>query len=244
MVFVIISSLHNTHHASRITHHVSCITNRLLYNDVMEVDAVRIACPACGSRLTVLPRIQYLACRHCGSEYLVQRRGNTVGLEAFAEEQYEISKQIAAVERTQTEGCSNVFFWIFAVAGIFFCLLGFLGRTFLNSNIPLLAGWALSLLALIVAAGVLIKMLNGQRDERVKLEVRQQELYEQRGEEGEEARPASKDAGYIYKARLRGLVDRWVDSGMKEYGSAFEGRLRLGSTRIHPPCQNGSASPR
>lgn len=151
----------------------------------MEVDAVRIACPACGSRLTVMPRIKYLACRHCGSEYLVQRRGNTIGLEAFEEEQFEISKQIAAVERTQSEGCSNVFFWIFAVAGVFFCLLGFLGRTFLNSSIPLVVGWALSLLALVVAAGVLVKMLNGQREERLKLEARQTELYEQRGAEDE-----------------------------------------------------------
>ena len=109
-----------------------------------------------------MPRIQYLACKHCGSEYLVQRRGNTVGLEAFAEEQYEISKQIAAVEKTQTEGCSNVFFWIFAVAGIFFCLLGYLGRTFLNTSVPLVAGWALSLLALVIAAGVLVKMLNAR----------------------------------------------------------------------------------
>lgn len=149
----------------------------------MEVDAVRIACPACGSRLTVMPRIQYLVCKHCGSEYLVQRRGNTIGLEAFAEEQFELSKQIAAIEQTQSVGCSNVFFWIFAVAGIFFCLLGYLGRTFLKSNIPLVLGWALSLLALVVAAGVLGKMLNSQRKERLKLEGRQQELYEQREED-------------------------------------------------------------
>jgi DNA-directed RNA polymerase subunit RPC12/RpoP len=153
----------------------------------MEVDAVRIACPACGSRLTVMPRIQYLACKHCGSEYLVQRRGNTIGLEAFAEEQFELSKQIAAVEQTQTEGCSNVFFWIFAVAGIFFCLLGYLGRTFLNTSIPLIVGWALSLLALVAAAGVLVKMLNSQRGERLKLEARQQELYEQGGEDEEQS---------------------------------------------------------
>jgi uncharacterized protein with PQ loop repeat len=133
-----------------------------------------------------MPRIQYLLCKHCGSEYLVQRRGNTIGLEAFAEEQFELSKQIAAVEQTQTEGCSNVFFWIFAVAGIFFCLMGYLGRTFLNTSIPLVIGWALSLLALVVAAGVLVKMLNSQRGERLKLEARKQELYEQRGEQPED----------------------------------------------------------
>jgi DNA-directed RNA polymerase subunit RPC12/RpoP len=158
-----------------------------MYNDSMEVDAVRIACPACGSRLTVMPRIQYLVCKHCGSEYLVQRRGNTIGLETFAEEQFELSKQIAAVEQTQTEGCSNVFFWIFAVAVIFFCLLGYLGRTFLNSSIPLVVGWALSLLALVVAAGVLVKMLNFQRGERLKLEARKQELYERQADDVEQS---------------------------------------------------------
>src|SRR5215213_2551313 len=64
------------------------------YNILMEVDAVRVTCPACGSRLTVMPRVQYLACTHCGSEYLVQRRGSAVGLETFAADQYEISRQI------------------------------------------------------------------------------------------------------------------------------------------------------
>src|SRR5215210_5538817 len=88
----------------------------IAYNDTMEVDVVRIACPACGSRLSVMPRVKYLACKHCGSEYLVQRRGNTIGLEPFVEEQYEISQKIAEVERSQGEGCSNVFFWIFLVA--------------------------------------------------------------------------------------------------------------------------------
>ena len=130
-----------------------------------------------------MPRIQYLACKHCGSEYLVQRRGNTIGLEVFAEEQFEISKKIAAVEKTQGEGCSNVFFWIFAVAGIFFCLIGYLGRTFLDSSIPMVVGWGLSVVALVVAAGVLLQMLNTQRGERLKLEARQQELYEERGDQ-------------------------------------------------------------
>lgn len=150
----------------------------------MEVDSVRIACPACGSRLTMLPRIQYVACKHCGSEYLVQRRGNTIGLEPFAEEQYELSRQISDVERSQSEGCSNVFFWIFLVMGIAFCGAGYLGRTFFgNNNTLLILGWAISLLALTVAAGVLLRLLNGQRADRLKLEQQQRDLYAQRGEE-------------------------------------------------------------
>ncbi len=144
---------------------------------------MRIACPACGSRLAVMPRIEYLACTHCGSEYLVQRRGNSIGLEPFAAEQYEISQQIAAVERSQSEGCSNVFFWVFLVAGIFFCGAGYLSRTFFNTSVPLVIGWAVSLLALIVAASVLLRVLNTQRAERLKLEARQQELYERLGED-------------------------------------------------------------
>src|SRR5947209_6389015 len=144
----------------------------------MEVDAVRVTCPACGSRLTVMPRVQYLACTHCGSEYLVQRQGRALGLETFAAEQYEISRQIAAVERSQGEGCSNVFFWVFLVTALLFCGAGFLGRTFFqNNNLPLIIGWAISMLALTLAAGVLLRSLNTQRTERQKLEARQHELY-------------------------------------------------------------------
>lgn len=149
----------------------------------MDVDGVRIACPACGTRLTVMPRVQYLACTHCGSEYLVQRRGSSVGLEPFAAEQYELSKQIAEVERVQGEGCTNVFFWIFLVAGVLFCGAGFLGRTLFHSDLLIVLGWAISLLVLALAAGVLLRMLNTQRAERLKLEARKQALYDQRDAE-------------------------------------------------------------
>ncbi|HEX8600315.1 MAG TPA: hypothetical protein VF952_17575 [Chloroflexia bacterium] len=150
----------------------------------MEVDAVRVACPACGSRLTIMPRVDYVACKHCGSEYLVQRRGNTVGLEPFSQEQYDISRQIAEVEKKQGEGCSNVFFWILLVMAVAFCGAGYLGRTFFaNNNVLLIGGWAISLLALGAAAVVLLRVLNTQRGDRLKLEEQQRELYAQRGEE-------------------------------------------------------------
>lgn len=149
----------------------------------MDVEGVRIACPACGTRLTVMPRVKYLACTHCGSEYLVQRRGSAIGLEPFAQEQYEISREIAAVERAQGEGCSNVFFWIFAVAGVLFCGAGYLGRTFLHNNILFIGGWLVSMLVLVLAAGVLLRSLNTQRSERLKLEARQRQLYESQQQE-------------------------------------------------------------
>lgn len=145
----------------------------------MDVDSVRIVCPACGSRLVVLPRVQYLACRHCGSEYTVQRRGNSIGLEPFSAEQFEISQKIAAVEKVQGEGCSNVFFWILLVAGVLFCGIGFLSRALFQTSIPFIIGWAVSIIALVLAAGVLLRMLNTQRYERLKLEARQARLYEQ-----------------------------------------------------------------
>jgi hypothetical protein len=114
----------------------------------------------------------------------VQGRGNTVGLEPFSPEQYEISRQIAEVERKQGEGCSNVFFWIFLVTAITFCGAGYLGRTFFaNNNVLLIGGWIVSLLALSAAAAVLLRVLNAQRADRLKLEERQRELYAQRGEE-------------------------------------------------------------
>jgi DNA-directed RNA polymerase subunit RPC12/RpoP len=147
--------------------------------DAMDVDGVRIPCPACGTRLVVLPRVQYLACRHCGSEYLVQRSGNSIGLEPFAEEQYEISRKIAEVERAQGEGCSNVFFWILLVAGVLFCGVGFASRALFDTSIPFILGWAISLVALVAAAGVLLRTLNAQREERLRLEAQQRKLYEE-----------------------------------------------------------------
>ena len=171
----------------------------------MEVDAVRIACPACGKRLTIMPRVEYVACTHCGSEYLVQRRGNAVGLEPFAQEQYDISKQIAAVEQSQGEGCSNVFFWILLVTAVLFCGLGFLGRTlFHNNNTLLILGWAISMLVLVLAAGVLLRVLNTQRFERLNLEAKQQALQEKRDEEAES--PASE---YTRAFSLRGPL-HWM----------------------------------
>jgi DNA-directed RNA polymerase subunit RPC12/RpoP len=147
----------------------------------MDVEGVRIACPACGYRLTVMPRVDYLACARCGSEYLVQRKGSSIGLEPFAPEQYELSRQIAGIEAAQGAACSNVFFWILLVAGVLFCGLGFLTRALFQTSVIFVLGWAISLLALAAAAVVLLRHLNAQRAERLKLERRRQELYEQMG---------------------------------------------------------------
>jgi predicted RNA-binding Zn-ribbon protein involved in translation (DUF1610 family) len=151
----------------------------------MDVDGVKIVCPACGRRLVVMPRVQYLACRNCGSEYTVQRRGNSVGLEPFAPEQVELSRQIADIERSQGEGCSNVFFWILLVTGVFFCGIGFLSRALFQTSVPFILGWAISLIMLVVAAGALLRRLNTQRFERLKLEATRQKLYEQTAGEEE-----------------------------------------------------------
>ena len=150
-----------------------------MYNTFMDVDGVKIVCPACGSRLVILPRVQYIACRHCGSEYTVNRRGNSIGLEPFSPEQFELSRQIANVESAQAEGCSNVFFWILLVSGVLFCGLGFLTRALFQSSWIFVAGWAISLIVLVAAGGVMLRMLNAQREVRLELEARQRMLYEQ-----------------------------------------------------------------
>lgn len=152
---------------------------------------MRIACPACGSRLTIMARADYVVCKRCGSQYMVQRSGNTIGLESFAPEQYELSRKISEVEQSQGEGCSNVFFWIFVVAGIFFCGVGYLGRALFQTNVPLVVGWAISIIALVVAAGVLLRTLGAQRVERLKLEARQRDLYAAQGESDEEEAQAN-----------------------------------------------------
>ncbi len=139
-----------------------------------------------------MPRVQYLACTHCGSEYLVQRHGRTVGLEPFAQDQYDLSQQIADVEKTQGEGCSNVFFWIFLVGFIFFCFLGYMGRTlFQNNNTLLIGGWIISLLALVLAAITLLRTLGTSRMQRLRLEAKRRKLFA--AESADEAEAASTD---------------------------------------------------
>jgi DNA-directed RNA polymerase subunit RPC12/RpoP len=145
----------------------------------MDIDGVKIVCPACGWRLVVMPRVEYLACRNCGSEYTVQRKGNSIGLEPFVPEQVEISRQIAEVERSQGEGCSNVFFWILLVTGVLFCGVGFLSRALFQTSVPFVLGWGISIITLVVAAGVLLRSLNTQREQRLRLEAERQRLYEQ-----------------------------------------------------------------
>jgi hypothetical protein len=126
--------------------------------------------------------VQYIACRHCGSEYTVNRRGNSIGLEPFSPEQFEISRQIADVERVQGEGCSNVFFWILLVTGVLFCGLGFLTRALFQSSWIFIAGWAISVIVLVAAGGVALRLLNEQRFVRETLEAKQKDLYEQMGD--------------------------------------------------------------
>jgi hypothetical protein len=133
-----------------------------------------------------MPRIEYLACARCGSEYSVQRKGSSIGLEPFVPEQYEISRQIAGIEEAQGAACSNVFFWILLVAGVLFCGVGFLTRALFQTSVVFVVGWAVSLLALVAAAGVLLRHLNTQRAERLKLEARRQALYDQMGTGSEE----------------------------------------------------------
>ena len=57
----------------------------------------------------------------------------------------------------------------------------FLTRALFETSVYFVIGWAVSLLALVAAAGVLLRHLNTQRAERLKLEARRQELYEEMG---------------------------------------------------------------
>ncbi|MEP6775365.1 MAG: hypothetical protein ABJA50_07190, partial [Chloroflexota bacterium] len=75
--------------------------------------------------------------------------------------------------------CSNVFFWILLVAGVLFCGLGFLTRALFQSSWIFIAGWAISLIVLVAAGGVMLRTLNAQRDVRLELEARQKALYDQ-----------------------------------------------------------------
>ena len=162
---------------------------QLRYNGRMDVDGVRIVCPACGRRLVVMPRIEYIACRNCGSEYTVQRKGNTIGLEAFVPEQVELSRQIADVERSQGEGCSNVFFWILLVTGVLFCGSRLPQPRPIPDERPLRPRLGDLSDHPRGGCGRAPPSLNTQREQRLRLEAKRQKLYEQMGggEDGGEA---------------------------------------------------------
>ena len=136
-------------------------------------EPIRVRCLACGTRLELPPRTAYAACRKCGSEYLVSRRGGAYGLEPLTPDEFALTQEVAAVERAQEMGCANTALSLLAGVVVLFCVIGGLGRLIFNNQLICVVAWALALVVLIPGAVVMQRNLERDRRRKARLLARQ-----------------------------------------------------------------------
>jgi DNA-directed RNA polymerase subunit RPC12/RpoP len=129
-------------------------------------EPIRVRCLACQARLELPPRATYAACRKCGSEYLVSRRGGAYALQPLAPEEVALTQQVAAVEREQEMGCANTALSLLAGIVILFCVVGGLGQILFNNRLSCVGSWVVALA--FVVPGAIVMLRNLQRDARRK----------------------------------------------------------------------------
>ena len=112
------------------------------------------------------PRAAYAACRKCGSEYLVSRRGGAYTLQPLAPEEVALTQQVAAVEREQEMGCANTALSLLAGIVILFCVVGGLGQILFNNRLVCVGSWVVALA--FVVPGAIVMLRNLERDGRRK----------------------------------------------------------------------------
>jgi DNA-directed RNA polymerase subunit RPC12/RpoP len=125
-------------------------------------EPIRVRCLACQARLELPPRATYAACRKCGSEYLVSRRGGAYALQPLAPEEVVLTQQVAAVEREQEMGCANTALSLLAGIVILFCVVGGLGQVLFNNRLVCVGSWVVALA--LVVPGAIVMLRNLQRD--------------------------------------------------------------------------------
>src|SRR5689334_21877990 len=108
-------------------------------------EPIRVRCLACQARMELPPRAAYAACRKCGSEYLVNRRGGAYALQPLAPEEMALTRQVAAVEREQEMGCANTALSLLAGIVILFCVVGGLGQVLFNNRLVCVGSWVVAL---------------------------------------------------------------------------------------------------
>jgi DNA-directed RNA polymerase subunit RPC12/RpoP len=136
-------------------------------NQPMMDDLIRLRCPACGTRMDLPARTTYAACRHCGSEYLVERRRGAWTLQPLTPEEVALSQEVAAVEHRQEMGCANAALSILAFFTVFFCLIGVAGWCATRNSWISLATW---LVAFALFVPLAIAMLRNVERGRVRRE--------------------------------------------------------------------------
>jgi DNA-directed RNA polymerase subunit RPC12/RpoP len=137
-------------------------------------DVIRLRCPACETRMDLPPRTTYAACRHCGSEYLVQRRRGAWTLQPMSPQEVELSQELAAVERRQELGCANTAFSIMAFFLVLFCVIGGAGRLIFNNVWICFGAWVVAFALFVPLAITMLRNLERDRRRRERILVRKE----------------------------------------------------------------------
>jgi DNA-directed RNA polymerase subunit RPC12/RpoP len=132
-------------------------------------DVIRLRCPACGTRMDLPARTTYAACRHCGSEYLVERRRGAWTLQPLTPEEVALSQEVAAVERRQEMGCANTALSILAFFTVFFCLIGVAGWCATRNSWISLVTWVIAFALFVPLAITMLRNVERGRVRRERL---------------------------------------------------------------------------
>jgi DNA-directed RNA polymerase subunit RPC12/RpoP len=138
------------------------------YSRMMD-DLIRLRCPACGTRMDLPPRTTYAACRHCGSEYLVERRRGAWTLQPLTPEEVALSQEVAAVERRQEMGCANAALSILAFFTVFFCVIGVAGWCATRNSWISLGTWVVAFALFVPLAIAMLRNVERGRVRRERL---------------------------------------------------------------------------
>ncbi len=117
-------------------------------------------------------RTTYAACRHCGSEYLVERRRGAWTLQPLTPEEVALSQEVAEVERRQEMGCANTALSILAFFTVFFCLIGVAGWCATRNSWISLGTWVIAFGLFVPLAIVMLRNVNRGRLRRDRLLLR------------------------------------------------------------------------
>ena len=122
-------------------------------------EPIRVRCLACDTRLALPPKATYLACTHCGSEYVIVRRGSAVTLQPISPGELERTQAVAAVERAGEMGCANLGLSMIAAVTVLLCVIGGVGLQVFNSRAVCTGTAALALVLVVVGAVVMRRNL-------------------------------------------------------------------------------------
>jgi len=132
-------------------------------------ELMRVRCLACGARLSLPSGTTYAACKKCGSEYLVSRRGGAYALQPISPDELALTREVAEVEREGEMGCANLALSMLAGVVILFCVIGGIGRFVLGSQAICVGSGVLALIMVAASAVLMLRNLERDRLRKVRL---------------------------------------------------------------------------